>query len=334
MYKNITGVTLNKRNIDIFAKKSSMALGKTKYCFNTYKSNCKGRHRVYVEDDKCTDGKDDKSMMITITHCNDDEFTCSMGSCVSMDLRCNRITDCPDLSDEINCRMTHVDESYIGDYEPVTVDENYDIVKVSVSVSVIILDILELSEIDGLFDVSFELFMSWFDPRIVMTNLKPEKNLNKITTDEKNIIWKPVIVFDNTKFKEITQTDDRTLGIINKFGNFTRSPRAEAVEAYYFKGEENPIAFSRIYATPFICKFDMAWYPFDIQLCTMDLKSDGNTGEYIDLLKQSFEYKGSKDLSVYFVKDSRFLEVEFDGIKSLKGRIKFIKGTFINVTKS
>ena len=282
-----------------------------------------GRHKVSVEDDTCTDGKDDKSMIITITHCKDDEFTCSTGSCVSMDLRCNRIVDCPDLSDEVNCRMTHVDESYIGDYEPVTVDENYHIVKVSVNVSVHILDILELSEIDGLFDVSFELFMTWFDPRIVMTNLKPEKNLNKITTDEKEILWKPVVVFDNTKFKDITQTDDRTLGIINKFGNFTHSPRAEAVEAYYFKGEENPITFSRIYATPFICKFDMAWYPFDIQLCTMDLKPDGNTGEYIDLLKQSFEYKGSKDLSVYFVKDSRFLEIEFDEIKSLKGITSF-----------
>ena len=238
-----------------------------------------------------------------------------------MNVRCNRIADCPDLTDEVNCRMTHVDESYIGDYEPVTVDENYDIVKVAVNVTVDILEILQLSEIDGLFVVSFELFMTWFDPRIVYTNLKTEKNLNKLTTDEKEIIWKPVIVYDNTKFKDITQTDERTLAVITQYGNFTRSSPSEAVEAYYFKGDENAITFSRIYATPFICKFDMAWYPFDIQLCTMDLKPDGNTGEYVDLWKQSFEYRGSKELSVYFIKDSRFLEVEFDGIRSLKGII-------------
>ena len=224
------------------------------------------------------------------------------------------------MSDEENCQITQLDSSYIGDYEPVTVDENYDIEKVSVNVTVQVLDILQLSEIEGLFTVSFKLLMTWYDPRIVYTNLKLDRNLNKLTRVEKETIWKPVVVFDNTKSKDITQTDERTLAMINRKGEFSQSPSTEPEETYFFEGSENPITYTRIYDIPFICKYNMAWYPFDIQLCTMDLKPDGNTGEYVDLWKESFEYKGGEDLSVYFIKDARFEEVEFDKINTVKGK--------------
>ena len=228
--------------------------------------------------------------------------------------------DCPDKSDEENCQLILLESSYIGDYEPVTVDENYEIEKVSVNVSVEVLDILQLSEIEGLFIVSFKLFMTWFDPRIIYTNLKMDRDLNKLTRVEKETIWKPVVVFDNTKSKEITLTDDRTLAMINRKGNYTKSPSTEHEETYFFNGEENPITYTRIYDLPFICKYNMAWYPFDIQLCTMNLKPDGNTGKYVDLWRESFEYKGSKDMSVYYIKDYKFQEVQFENINTVKGR--------------
>ena len=46
-----------------------------------------GRHRVVVEDDPCTNGKEDKYLTITVTHCGEDEFTCSDGACVNIDRR-------------------------------------------------------------------------------------------------------------------------------------------------------------------------------------------------------------------------------------------------------
>ena len=199
-------------------------------------------------------------------------------------------------------------------------DETYHIEKVSVNVSVEVLKILQLSEIEGLFTVSFKLSMTWYDPRIVYTNLKMDRDLNKLTSVEKETLWKPVIVFDNTKDKDITLTDDRTLPMINRYGNFSQSPSSEPEETYFFKGSENPITYSRIYNIPFICEYNMAWYPFDIQLCTMEMKPDGNTGKYVDLWKESFEYKGSADLSVYFIKDSRFQGVEIDNINTVKGK--------------
>ena len=66
----------------------------------THKSMALGTFDVRFEQDVCTKEKDDKVVKIRITNCNDDEFTCFSGVCVSMDNRCDRIVNCPDSSDE------------------------------------------------------------------------------------------------------------------------------------------------------------------------------------------------------------------------------------------
>ena len=280
-----------------------------------------GRHKVLVEDDPCTKGKTDKNLMITLTHCDDDEYTCDDGNCISMAVRCNRISDCPDASDESNCMILITGDGYIADYEPVTVDDNYDIVKVPVHVDIDVLNILAISEIRGVFKVSFELALSWFDPRLTFKNLKETTNLNKLTEVEKHQIWKPVIVFDNTESKKITQTDNRIIPTVTRWSNFTLSPKTNHEETYLYDGKDNPITFSRIYDIEFLCEYNMAWYPFDIQKCSMEFKPDGNTGEYIQLIKHQFRYLGKQELSVYFIRDSTFSEIPFDGINTVQGKV-------------
>ena len=293
-----------KTDLTIYATEDSLALG---------------RHTVLIEDDPCTKGKEDKNVIITITHCNEDEYTCNDGNCISMEVRCNRISDCPDESDESNCMILILGEGYIADYEPVTVDDNYDIVKVPVNVSVDVLTILAISEITGVFKISYELFLTWFDPRLTFKNLKETSNLNKFTEIEKDQIWKPVIVFDNTESKEITLTDARTISTVSRFSNFTLSPITNNEETYLYEGEGNPITFSRIYDIKFLCEYNLAWYPFDIQKCGLEFKPDGNTGEYIQLIKDKFRYLGQQDLSVYFIRDSKFSQIPFDSINTIQG---------------
>ena len=55
-------------------------------------------------------------------------------------------------------------------------------------------------------------------------------------------------------------------------------------------------------AVNFICNFSMAWYPFDTQLCTMDLEMDGNDKIFVDLLSGKIGYEGPEDLALYYIK--------------------------------
>ena len=291
-------------SITVYATEASLALG---------------THRVLVDNDPCTQGMKDKHLTITISYCKEDQFTCSDGHCVSLDQRCNNIADCPDLSDEVECTIVSLGEDYMRDYAPVSVDQEYEIIKVPVNVSVDILEILSVDEKAGTLDISFQLSLTWYDPRITFVNLKTDANLNTLTEVEKADVWKPVLLFQNTKHKLTTVTDDDVLATVARQGSFTVSGIEDPVHASFFTGQENPLTFSRTYNIPFTCQFDLAWFPFDSQECTMVLRPRGNSGEYVFLHALWFTYLGQEDLSVYYIKDFKYMERTSAGIKEVKG---------------
>ena len=279
-----------------------------------------GTHYVSMPDDLCTKGQDDKMVRLTITACEDTEFTCFDGNCVPFEQRCNRIEDCPDSSDERDCLILKLDKTtYIKDYPPVTVDDNYDLIKVPVNISLDILDILDINEVEGQFEVSFELHQTWYDDRHVYVNLKEEADLNTLTSSEKDDIWKPFIVFSNTKTQETVVTDDKVMASIGKLGEHKAGDRTEAIRSYYFKGAENTITFSRIYDIGFICDYNMAWYPFDVQRCEITLQPFGNTGKYISLVRDNMQYLGELDLSKYYIKQWKFVAKDTDTGDGVEG---------------
>ena len=267
-----------------------------------------GTHDVPMPDDLCTKGKKDKVVKLTITACADNEFTCFDGNCIPFEQRCNRIVDCPDTSDERDCLILQLDKNtYIKEYPPVTVDENYDLIKVPVNISIEILNILDINEVTANFEVSFKLHQTWYDDRHTYVNLKAEDDLNTLTNTEKDDIWKPFVIFSNTKTQEAVITDEKVIARVGMKGKHKAGDRTEAIRSYYFKGAENTITFSRIYDRKFICEYDMAWYPFDVQKCEITLQPFGNTGKYISLIRDSIKYLGKLDLSKYYIKQWKFM---------------------------
>ena len=113
--------------------------------------------------------------------------------------RCNKIIDCPgDSSDEDNCNMINFDKTYKKGFAPVTVDPDKNIIKTKIDVSVNLLNILKIDDVDSTFSCQINLLLSWFDERLNFNNLKEDPNYNTLSDDVRNNIWTPKIVFSNT----------------------------------------------------------------------------------------------------------------------------------------
>ena len=118
-------------------------------------------------------------------------------------------------------------------------------------------------------------------------------------------------------------TDEKVMASIGKLGEHKAGDRTEAIRAYYFKGAENTITFSRIYDIGFICDYNMAWYPFDVQTCELTLQPFGNTGKYISLIRDNIKYLGELDLSKYYIKQWKFMAKDTDTGDGVEGILQY-----------
>ena len=100
---------------------------------------------------------------------------------------------------------------------------------------------------------------------------------------------------------------------------------------FVFDGANNPFVMSRVYDVDWICDYDMRWYPFDTQVrfgailislylltfqsCAMIFDSDGNSGEFVELVAEELNYLGPKDLTQYFIRQTNMN-------KTIKGSIR------------
>ena len=71
----------------------------------------------------------------------------------------------------------------------------------------------------------------------------------------------------------------------------------------------------------FICEYDMAWYPFDVQKCEITLQPFGNTGKYISLIRDSIKYLGKLDLSKYYIKQWKFMAKDTETGDGVEGNL-------------
>ena len=94
-----------------------------------------------------------------------------------------------------------------------------------------------------------------------------------LSEGETDAIWTPQIVFYNTKGKEESVADENTiLSVIpGEEFKFERTDQTTYENIYMFQGSENNLKLSKTHDTKFLCSYDMAWYPFDTQICTMDI---------------------------------------------------------------
>ena len=210
--------------------------------------------------------------------------------------------DVMDKSNEVACNIIVAESSYNKGMNPSPKDKSE---KAKIEVSVQMEAILGINEIEQSFHVSYSLVLTWRDPRLLYHNLKRNSNLNVLSLDEQLSIWTPTIILSNTKAKESITQDSKSLTKVLANTNFSHTVTdiSNVQNIYVFDGGENDLEMTRVLETYFICKYDMALYPFDTQTCTMDFLLTVVSDDFCFLKDGFLRYDGPTELTQYFIKD-------------------------------
>ena len=211
--------------------------------------------------------------------------------------RCDRNNDCTDISDEKGCKIVVIDaNNYIPENPPKNA---------KVKVQVKLLKILEIGEVEMKFRTQYTLYQEWLDPRIIFNNLHGDHYLNSLVQDEKQKIWTPTLILDNTDKKIRTTTDDESVIFVKREGNYTLNTMVSIDNTYLFKGEDNPLDMNRVYETEWICDYQMNWFPFDTQQCQMVFSVPKDMNNFVKIVTNGHSYLGPVELTQYFVRDTK-----------------------------
>ena len=137
--------------------------------------------------------------------------------------------------------------------------------QVKVELSVRLQSILNLDEIGQIMFVKYVLLAKWTDPGLKFHNLKIDANQNVLSEIEWSRIWVPRVIFDNTEATEKSIMDEDAIIRVLANENFihTTTDIHHHQNIYVFDGKNTNLEKSRAYNTEFLCKYSMAWYPFD-----------------------------------------------------------------------
>ena len=250
-----------------------------------------GKHEWTVTGDvfSCSKGQD-YTALLKMTGCNPDgDFTCDDGQCVTMEERCNQIPNCRDESDEADCKLLILKSSYNKKIPPIVPTGGNGFKKTDVWISINLLKIVSMEEVQHKIDFQFEITLEWKENRAIYHNLKVKTSLNALTNAEIIDVWLPYVIYVNTDMKEAVQLEDGldTTVVVNREGDFFRSGLEEVDEIETFEGKDNTLSMYQTYTKSFQCLYKLQKYPFDTQVSS------------ILCIYNNFICKGTKNISYF-----------------------------------
>ena len=170
------------------------------------------------------------------------------------------------------------------------------------NVSMNIISFLEVDELGQTMKVVFEMGWTWFDARLKMVHLQRDQALNVLWKRNLKKIWFPEIRFENidpskeNKGRHLLYTILRDPNIIpNVLNPGTTNATNE------FNGSDHKIVRTEEYTYYWRCVYNLKWYPFDLQTCTM-LMNLPKHYSWVKLNPESIKYTGNKnELTEYSV---------------------------------
>ena len=142
---------------------------------------------------------------------------------------------------------------------------SHDPVKVDVSTS--LKNVIDISEVNQIIELKFDILMEWYEYRVNYHNLKTDEAFNTLSDEELRSLWIPYIIFENTDNNEAIEIDGmRSTVFISRESGFQRSGIEIADEIEIFSGASNKLTIGQTYSKQFHCTYLLHFFPFDTQV--------------------------------------------------------------------
>ena len=128
--------------------------------------------------------------------------------------------------------------------------------------------ISNIHDIQETFQAKFTITLEWYDNRLIYFYLR---NSNMIGSEEKNQIWIPPLVFNNSDSNQMITNSQSSTVFVHKRGKRELLDISNVNEGDTYKGSENPLVYTADYDLVNHCVFKFYYYPFDTQVCEIQV---------------------------------------------------------------
>ena len=194
-----------------------------------------------VQDDLSCNRETVSEVLLSFTRCDSLSFACNDGICINLEDRCNGKIECGDGSDEIDCKIVHINSTYNKLLSP-SLNKSVEIL-----VQVKVKDIIKIDENSNEFRVKFRISLKWNDYRLTFYNLKKKEKENRLSVEGSNSIWKPEIYIEDIyKFnREINE--EASVLIERKNDTYKTLDITNLYNERLFSGEDNSLLWKETF---------------------------------------------------------------------------------------
>ena len=245
----------------------------------------------------CKQNTDGLKVHLMFSNCGQFEFSCSDGTCIPIEKKCDFVPDCWDKGDEINCQLLNNKdmEDYDSNLPDIVLDNQGKIVKKMLKVSVTIKEIKSIEEVKSRYTATFNLKLEWNDARLTWYDLHEDQDLNILSDEQKKRIWFPKILIGNSEENIVEIPNDSQSKLsVSKTGSLTMSSTENLQESALYDGRENNIIYIRQFREKLKCIFDLSFFPFDTQTCSISFNTGNKERNLIELIGTRVEFSGNK----------------------------------------
>ena len=193
-------------------------------------------------------------------------------------------------------------EGYDSNLPDIIVDNKGKTMKKILKMYITIKEIKSIEEVKSRYTATFDLKLEWMDGRLTWYNLHEDDDLNILSEEQKKLIWFPKILITNSEenIAEIPNDSQSKLSV-RKNGSITMSSTENLQESALYDGKENNIIYLRQFTEKLKCAFDLAFFPFDTQICSIVFNTGKKERNLIELVGIKVEFSGNKKLSTFDV---------------------------------